>query len=543
MINSTMRTIKIAGLFAVLCLSQSLSAADLAGKVVFVRGTPTAVDAANAVRALAKGSEVFAGDKLVSGNGKIQVSMIDGAFVSVQPESEFAIETYKFAGKADGTENAAMRLVKGGVRAVTGVIGKDNPEAYKLHTSVATIGIRGTGYNTRICAGDCRGRTDGLYHNTWEGTTYVANNVETRDVPSRNGVYVKDINAPIEVLAQVAGVTAIDDGEALAAEEKKAEETSTVVASGDQRNDEGIAIAVTGTATGTNKVLNHMVGEHVNNNDDGDPFVDLGGLDNGSIFFNAAGQPIGFLFTEEDNGIPTRGFATVDLSSMLAANDPAAVAEVRSLMAANATTPGVADKINALKTNPAKIADAAVVDGVGYFRWTGGNLLVMNNKNDSNGGLAMTGNQSVHIIFGPEYTTAFPTTGSATYLFSGGTRSTSESGATIGNGVTAGSIVANFATSIATLNMTVNHLGAFGGPGNYNISGPVTISRDGGLGLNGSVPAFRASAPGSACTTGCTVVIEGGFPGVLASGVPVYAGIAYDIRENDEIIGVAVFKK
>jgi len=543
MLNKKSIATQILFIFSILPLSADVLAADLAGKVVFVRGNPTAVDAANAVRTLAKGSEVFTGDKLVSGNGRIQVSMLDGAFVSVQPESEFLIETFIYSGTADGTENAAMRLVKGGVRAVTGAIGKDNPEAYKVHTSVATIGIRGTGYNTRLCAGDCPGRTDGLYHNTWEGITYVANNVESRDVPSRNGVFVRDINAPIEILAQVAGVTAIDEGVAIAEEKREEEVTRTVVASGEQRNDQGLPVAITGNAIGSAKVLTGMVGQHINHDDDegssGLDLVDWGGLQDLTIFFNDAGQPVGLLFSEdEDNGTPTRGLATIDLNSVLAGNNPAAITEIRGLIALNDPA-----RIAAAQLNRPRVEDFKMMDSVGYFRWTGGDLLMVGDDGDTDDGLLMTANQSVHIIFGPAYTSALPTSGSASYNFFGGTRSTSASGATIGNGVTAGNIAVNFASSTATLNMNVNHLGTFAGPGNYNISGPLTVSRDGGLGLQGAVPAHRNFAPASACSTGCPVLIEGGFPGVIDAGLPVYAGIGYAIMEADPIIGAVVFKK
>ncbi len=534
MFNSKIKSIHIVFMFTLLSLSYTLAAADLAGKVVFVRGTPTAVDAANAVRALAKGSEVFTGDKLVSGNGKIQVSMIDGAFISVQPESEFVIEAYKYSGTADGTENAAMRLVKGGVRAVTGAIGKDNPETYKVHTSVATIGIRGTGYSTRLCAGDCQGRTDGLYHNTWEGTTYVANNVESRDVPSRNGVYVRDINAPIEVLAQVAGVTAIDEGEAIAEAGREEEDKNTVIANGDQRNAQGLPVALMGNATSSAKVLTGLVAVHINHDGEFNNDVVAGGLNDLSIFFDASGKPVGLLFTEDDdNGGTRRGLGTIDLNSVLAGNDPAAVAEVRSLLAE--TNPA---RIAAVQANPARVEDFNMVDSVGYFRWTGGELLFAGEDGiEGDDGFPMTGNQSVHLVFGPQYISGFPTSGSATYNFFGGTRSTSVSGATIGDGVTGGNLAVNFATSAATLNMSVTHIR------NYAVSGTVRVTRDGGLGLQDVNMIASTTGPGSVCVPNCPAKLEGVFPGVLNAGLPVYAGFGYAIKETDEIIGAAVFKQ
>lgn len=54
----------------------------------------------------------------------------------------------------DGSR-AFFRLVKGGFRSVSGLIGKVNQDNYRVSTPVATIGIRGTRYSARLCQGDC----------------------------------------------------------------------------------------------------------------------------------------------------------------------------------------------------------------------------------------------------------------------------------------------------------------------------------------------------------------------------------------------------
>ena len=52
-------------------------------------------------------------------------------------------------------QNAAFRLLRGGFRAVSGAIGKINKSEYKVSTSVATIGIRGTDYYVYLCDSAC----------------------------------------------------------------------------------------------------------------------------------------------------------------------------------------------------------------------------------------------------------------------------------------------------------------------------------------------------------------------------------------------------
>ena len=62
----------------------------------------------------------------------------------MQPNTEYQIDDYNFEGKADGKERSFLSLLKGSVRLVTGVIGKANRRNFRIKTSVATIGIRGT---------------------------------------------------------------------------------------------------------------------------------------------------------------------------------------------------------------------------------------------------------------------------------------------------------------------------------------------------------------------------------------------------------------
>ncbi|SFF37726.1 Sporulation related domain-containing protein [Fontimonas thermophila] len=50
---------------------------------------------------------------------------------------------------------AYFRLLRGGFRAVSGLIGKSDPQEYRVSTPVATIGIRGTDYLVILCDTAC----------------------------------------------------------------------------------------------------------------------------------------------------------------------------------------------------------------------------------------------------------------------------------------------------------------------------------------------------------------------------------------------------
>jgi hypothetical protein len=98
------------------------------------------------VRAGRKGAEVNSGEIVSTNHGRAQLRFSDGAYVSLQPQSDFRIDDYRFEGKADGSERGFFSLLKGGLRTITGLVGRTNKRNYQVNTSVATIGIRGTEY-------------------------------------------------------------------------------------------------------------------------------------------------------------------------------------------------------------------------------------------------------------------------------------------------------------------------------------------------------------------------------------------------------------
>jgi hypothetical protein len=74
--------------------------------------------------------------------------------MTVRPNSELVVQQYQF--KENAPDNGMlMQLVRGGFRAVTGLIAKGSPNAARVQTNTATIGIRGTDFDARICTRDC----------------------------------------------------------------------------------------------------------------------------------------------------------------------------------------------------------------------------------------------------------------------------------------------------------------------------------------------------------------------------------------------------
>jgi hypothetical protein len=141
--NST--AIKALMLLALFWMAGVSWAAQVAGTVVQLSGPLLAKKADGAVRILSMKSEIESGDTLVTEkNTYAMVKFIDNSEITLKPSTTFKVENFSFdAGKPDG-DNASFNLVKGGLRSVTGLLGKRNKEKFAMKTPSATIGIRGT---------------------------------------------------------------------------------------------------------------------------------------------------------------------------------------------------------------------------------------------------------------------------------------------------------------------------------------------------------------------------------------------------------------
>jgi len=136
-----------------LLLPLSVFADQLVGQVLIAKGVVTANGIQPAPRTLAKGSNVFLGETVSTASESFVVlKMADNSKLSLRPKSQVTLE--KFSQEA-GKEEALFDLLKGGLRALSGDIGKKRPEQYRVQTSIATIGIRGTDFLVRLCLSDC----------------------------------------------------------------------------------------------------------------------------------------------------------------------------------------------------------------------------------------------------------------------------------------------------------------------------------------------------------------------------------------------------
>jgi hypothetical protein len=103
-------------------------------------------------REVKRRSKIFETDTVTTGpNSRAQFRMKDGAMVALTENSEWQVLEYSYQ---EAEEDAvAMKLLKGGLRTISGQVGKADNSQYKLDTPVGSIGIRGTHYEVRISAG------------------------------------------------------------------------------------------------------------------------------------------------------------------------------------------------------------------------------------------------------------------------------------------------------------------------------------------------------------------------------------------------------
>ena len=135
------------------------AAQEMAGTISNLSGVLVVQRMDGTIKVLAPKSEVFAGDLLItSKNSYAQVKMNDGSQMTLRPNSNLRIEAFKFNKDAPQADSMVLRLLKGGFRTLTGLIGKrGNADAYKLRAASATIGIRGTDFSSRLCVTkDCK---------------------------------------------------------------------------------------------------------------------------------------------------------------------------------------------------------------------------------------------------------------------------------------------------------------------------------------------------------------------------------------------------
>ncbi len=98
----------------------------------------------------AEGMKILVGDTLVTGpDGSLGAVFRDDSTISMGPDSSFAIRSFDFSPK-ERKYGLLVRVTRGSLAYLSGLIGKLSPESARFETPTATIGIRGTRFAVQV---------------------------------------------------------------------------------------------------------------------------------------------------------------------------------------------------------------------------------------------------------------------------------------------------------------------------------------------------------------------------------------------------------
>src|SRR5690625_4245165 len=133
------------GLGLIIATPAVLAKTDPAATTLFAKGAVTAESPTHGHRQLEKSAAIYEDERInTHTDGRVQLRFTDGGLVSLMPDTLFTVEEYFYDSEDEGA--LVFGLLKGGLRTVTGAVGKKQHEQYELKTPVATLGIRGTEY-------------------------------------------------------------------------------------------------------------------------------------------------------------------------------------------------------------------------------------------------------------------------------------------------------------------------------------------------------------------------------------------------------------
>jgi hypothetical protein len=127
----------LALMFADLALAASAVATSVTGSAQVQTGVAPG-------RTLRVGDEVSQGDTVsTGGNSAVVLKFDDGQVAALTANSRMTITSYTY-NPSNESGNVLLSLVTGGMRAITGLIGRRSPNQVAYRAATATIGIRGT---------------------------------------------------------------------------------------------------------------------------------------------------------------------------------------------------------------------------------------------------------------------------------------------------------------------------------------------------------------------------------------------------------------
>ena len=175
------------------------------GIITHPSGTLTVRKGDGSTRFLSVKSNIAEGDTLMTAPSTYaRMKFADGGEIVLRPESQMKVNAYKYDEKKPEEDNVIVNLFKGGMRSVTGLLGKRNRDKVAVIAPNATIGIRGTHFGMLLCQGDCGAiqtpgggpPPNGLHVDVLDGSVSVRNNAGQQVLAAGQFGYVRDNSTP-----------------------------------------------------------------------------------------------------------------------------------------------------------------------------------------------------------------------------------------------------------------------------------------------------------------------------------------------------------
>lgn len=142
--------------FLLLMAAADQAAAQAVASITHLSGVLTVRHPDGSTKLMSVKSEVQRGDTLITEKSTFaRLKFNDASEIVLRPGSELRVDQFNYEEAKPATDSLVVSMLKGGMRAVSGLIGKRNRGVVQYITPTATIGIRGTHFGALYCDGDC----------------------------------------------------------------------------------------------------------------------------------------------------------------------------------------------------------------------------------------------------------------------------------------------------------------------------------------------------------------------------------------------------
>jgi hypothetical protein len=138
------------GILMLAAMAHSAFASQVVGEVTLTIGK-SKIERTAGESEPQKGGSVQEGDVIrTADNGHVHIRFIDGARISVRPNSVFRIHEFKYSPSDPAASVVRLSLDSGEARSISGAAAQAAKERFRLNTPLVAIGVKGTDFVTQV---------------------------------------------------------------------------------------------------------------------------------------------------------------------------------------------------------------------------------------------------------------------------------------------------------------------------------------------------------------------------------------------------------